>query len=221
MLTIVRHGESVANKENYWTGWLDVELTEKGEQQAKRAGEKIAAAHLQFDQAYCSVLKRSMKTCELILEESDQLWVPETKTWRLNERHYGDLVGKNKDEMAAKYGKEQVKKWRRGFYEMPPLRVDNQFDRRYDSLDPRLITHGENIAMTLERVIPVWQDELAPLLRAGKNVLVVAHGNSLRALVKFLEKVPENDMASIDIPNAAPVVYEFDEQLTIVKKTIL
>lgn len=217
-LVIIRHGESEANKENYWTGWLDVNLTETGMQQAKLAGEKIRDSGIQFDAAYCSVLKRAIKTAEIILGESGQLFVSETKTWRLNERHYGALVGVNKDEMVRQFGKEQVKRWRRGYRELPPLVEENHFDRRYEQLDPRLIPTGESLAMTASRVLPLWEDQLAPQLLDGKNLLVVGHGNSLRALVKFLEAVPDDQVDKIDIPNASPVVYTFNSELSIISK---
>lgn len=204
-LVLLRHGESEANFQNYWTGWLDAALTEKGMQQATEAGRKMNEQGLVFDIVYTSVLKRAIKTSQLALEEMNQLYLPVQKTWRLNERHYGALVGKNKTEMKKEYGEEQVKKWRRGYREVPPLVSENHFDRRYDSLDPRLLSHGESLEMTVERVVPLWQDELAPHLLGGKNVLVVGHGNSLRALTKYLEDVPENQLDTIDIPNAQPI----------------
>ncbi|MFY1067752.1 2,3-bisphosphoglycerate-dependent phosphoglycerate mutase [Enterococcus sp. AD013-P3] len=220
-MIIIRHGESEANYENYWTGWLDVPLTEKGRQQAAAAGAKIAAAGIIFDGAYTSVLQRAMITCQTVLEVCDQLYIPVTKSWRLNERHYGALVGKNKKQMEKEFGAEQVKKWRRGYYEMPPRLEQNQLDRRYAYLDPQTIPHAENLAMTVQRVLPLWQDEIAPQLLQQKNILVCGHGNSLRALVKYLEQVPEDQMDTIEIPNAAPVLYEFDDNLQIISKSIL
>lgn len=220
-MIIIRHGESEANYENYWTGWLDVPLTEKGRQQAAAAGAKIAAAGINFDGAYTSVLQRAMITCQTVLEVCDQLYIPVTKSWRLNERHYGALVGRNKKQMEKEFGAEQVKKWRRGYYEMPPRLEQNQLDRRYAYLDPQTIPHAENLAMTVQRVLPLWQDEIAPQLLQQKNILVCGHGNSLRALVKYLEQVPEDQMDTIKIPNAAPVLYEFDDNLQIISKSIL
>lgn len=220
-LVLLRHGESEANFQNYWTGWLDVALTEKGMQQATEAGRKMNEQGLVFDIVYTSVLKRAIKTSQLALEEMNQLYLPVQKTWRLNERHYGALVGKNKTEMKKEYGEEQVKKWRRGYREVPPLVSENHFDRRYDSLDPRLLSHGESLEMTVERVIPLWQDELAPHLLGGKNVLVVGHGNSLRALTKYLEDVPENQLDTIDIPNAQPIQYTLNKELEILGKELL
>ena len=220
-LVLLRHGESEANFQNYWTGWLDVALTEKGMQQATEAGRKMNEQGLVFDIVYTSVLKRAIKTSQLALEEMNQLYLPVQKTWRLNERHYGALVGKNKTEMKKEYGEEQVKKWRRGYREVPPLVSENHFDRRYDSLDPRLLSHGESLEMTVERVVPLWQDELAPHLLGGKNVLVVGHGNSLRALTKYLEDVPENQLDTIDIPNAHPIQYTLNKELEILGKELL
>ncbi|EOI6432004.1 2,3-diphosphoglycerate-dependent phosphoglycerate mutase [Enterococcus hirae] len=220
-LVLLRHGESEANFQNYWTGWLDVALTEKGMQQATEAGRKMNEQGLVFDIVYTSVLKRAIKTSQLALEEMNQLYLPVQKTWRLNERHYGALVGKNKTEMKKEYGEEQVKKWRRGYREVPPLVSENHFDRRYDSLDPRLLSHGESLEMTVDRVVPLWQDELAPHLLGGKNVLVVGHGNSLRALTKYLEDVPENQLDTIDIPNAQPIQYTLNKELEILGKELL
>lgn len=220
-LVLLRHGESEANFENYWTGWLDVALTEKGMMQAIEAGRKMKESELLFDVVYTSVLKRAIKTSQLALEEMGQLYLPTEKTWRLNERHYGALVGKNKEEMKKEYGKEQVKKWRRGYKEVPPLAEENHFDRRYDFLDPRLISHGESLEMTVERIIPLWEDHLAPRLIDGQDLLVVGHGNSLRALTKYLENVPENQMDTIDIPNAQPIEYTFNRDLEILDKKLL
>lgn len=220
-MVLLRHGESEANFMNYWTGWLDVALTAKGMRQASQAGNKMKEAGLEFDAVYTSVLKRAIKTSQFALEEMGQLWIPITKTWRLNERHYGELVGKNKDEMKAIYGAEQVRIWRRAYREVPPLAKENQFDRRYDFLDPRLISRGESLEMTVKRLIPLWEDSLAPRLREQQNLLVVGHGNSVRALTKYLEDVPEELMDTIDIPNAQPIQYTFDEQLTIIDKKIL
>lgn len=220
-LILVRHGESEANFENYWTGWLDVNLTEKGLDQARTAGRKIKEAGLLIDVAFESVLKRSIKTAKMILQEADASFVPEFKTWRLNERHYGALVGKNKDIITENFGVDQVKKWRRGFDEVPPLSKGNHFDRRYNDLDPRLLPTGESLHMTSQRVIPLWQDQIGPKLLNGETVLVCGHGNSLRALVQFLEDIPTDQVDQIDIPNAAPIIYTFSPQLEVVKKETL
>lgn len=220
-LILIRHGESEANFENYWTGWLDVDLTDKGLDQARSAGRKIKKAGLQIDIAFESVLKRSIKTAKMILAEANASFVPEYKTWRLNERHYGALVGKNKDVITRDFGKEQVKKWRRGFDEVPPLTNDNHFDRRYDNLDPRLISRGESLHMTSQRVIPLWQDQIVPALLDEKTVLVCGHGNSLRALVQFLENIPTDQVDQIEIPNATPMIYTFDDHMVIKHKEVL
>jgi 2,3-bisphosphoglycerate-dependent phosphoglycerate mutase len=220
-LVLLRHGESEANFENYWTGWLDVALTERGMIQAIDAGKKMKEKALFFDKVYTSMLKRAIKTSQLALEEMGQLYLPIEKTWRLNERHYGALVGKNKEEMKKEYGKDQVKKWRRGYKEVPPLALENHFDRRYDFLDPRLISHGESLEMTVKRIMPLWEDQLAPRLMDEQNLLVVGHGNSLRALTKYLENVPENQMDTIDIPNAQPIEYTLNTNLEIFDKILL
>ncbi|MGM0239754.1 2,3-bisphosphoglycerate-dependent phosphoglycerate mutase [Enterococcus sp. AZ103] len=220
-LILIRHGESEANFANYWTGWLDVNLTEKGREQAILAGKKISEAGYQIDLAFESVLKRSILTAELILEQNNASAVPEFKTWRLNERHYGDLVGKNKAKMTAEYGAEQVEKWRRGYDEVPPQVKINHFDRRYNNLDPRLIPKGESLHQTEQRVIPLWQDEIVPELKAGKTVLVVGHGNSLRSLIRYIEEVPPLEVNQIDIPNATAMIYDFDQQMKITHKKIM
>ncbi|MEO1770857.1 2,3-bisphosphoglycerate-dependent phosphoglycerate mutase [Candidatus Enterococcus ferrettii] len=220
-LILIRHGESEANFANYWTGWLDVDLTDKGSQQAREAGKRIKNSGLMIDCAFESVLKRSIKTAELVLEEAKAIFVPEVKTWRLNERHYGDLIGKNKDEMAERFGKDQIKKWRRDFNEVPPLIKKNQLDRRYKNLDPRLIPRGESLSMTSKRVLPLWQDQVIPRLKNGETVLVCGHGNSLRALIQYLEEIPENCVDEIQVPNATPILYSFDSNFTIKNKTEL
>lgn len=220
-LVMLRHGESVANQENYWTGWLDEPLTEKGLAQAVAAGEVVAKSSILFDAAFTSVLQRGIVTCQTVMAGCDQAWLPLVKHWRLNERHYGALVGKNKDQMTAEYGAAQVKLWRRGYYEVPPMAKENHFDRRYQQLPPLDIPLGESLQMTEARVLPLWQDQMAPLLRDGKNLLVVGHGNSLRALVRYLEEIDPAEVDTIDIPNAQPVLYEFDENLQIIHKEIL
>lgn len=189
--------------------------------QAEAAGELVADSGILFDVAFTSVLQRGIITCQKVLASCDQSWLPVVKSWRLNERHYGALVGKNKDEMVAKYGEKQVKLWRRGYFEVPPLVSANDFDRRYHELAPKDIPLGESLQMTEARVLPLWQDQVAPLLRDGKNVLIVGHGNSLRALVRYLEEIPPAEVASIEIPNAQPVLYRFDDHLRVVAKEIL
>ncbi|MGO4924484.1 2,3-diphosphoglycerate-dependent phosphoglycerate mutase [Ligilactobacillus ruminis] len=222
-LVFIRHGQSEWNLKNLFTGWVDVNLSEKGEQEAKEAGRKLKEAGIEFDQAYTSVLTRAIKTLHFALEESGQLWVPETKTWRLNERHYGALQGQNKAEAAEKFGEEQVHIWRRSYDVLPPLlSADDEGsaanDRRYANLDPRIIPGGENLKVTLERVIPFWEDNIAPDLLDGKNVIVAAHGNSLRALTKYIEQISDEDIMNVEMATGQPVVYDLDDKLNIVSK---
>ena len=222
-LVFIRHGQSEWNLKNLFTGWVDVNLSEKGEQEAKEAGRKLKEAGIEFDQAYTSVLTRAIKTLHFALEESGQLWVPETKTWRLNERHYGSLQCQNKAEAAEKFGEEQVHIWRRSYDVLPPLlSADDEGsaanDRRYANLDPRIVPGGENLKVTLERVIPFWEDHIAPDLLAGKNVIVAAHGNSLRALTKYIEQISDEDIMNVEMATGQPVVYDLDDKLNIVSK---
>ncbi|WP_204122489.1 2,3-diphosphoglycerate-dependent phosphoglycerate mutase [Lacticaseibacillus mingshuiensis] len=225
-LVLIRHGQSQWNLSNQFTGWVDVDLSDKGVEEAKHAGELIKAAGLEFDQAYTSVLTRAIKTLHYALEGSGQLWIPETKTWRLNERHYGALQGLNKKETADKYGDEQVHIWRRSYDTLPPLlSADDEGsaaqDRRYANLDPRIIPGGENLKVTLERVIPFWEDHIAPDLLAGKNVIIAAHGNSLRALTKYIENISDDDIMDLEMATGEPVVYTFDDKLQVIDKTKL
>ena len=206
-----------------FTGWVDVNLSEKGEQEAKEAGRKLKEAGIEFDQAYTSVLTRAIKTLHFALEESGQLWVPETKSWRLNERHYGALQGLNKAETAEKYGDEQVHIWRRSYDVLPPvLADDSEFsqanDRRYANLDPHIVPKAENLKVTLDRVMPFWEDHIAPDLLAGKNVIIAAHGNSLRALTKYIENISDEDIMDVEMKTGEPVVYTFDDKLNVVSK---
>ena len=222
-LVFIRHGQSEWNLKNLFTGWEDVNLSEKGVEEAKEAGRKLKEAGIEFDQAYTSVLTRAIKTLHFALEESGQLWIPEMKTWRLNERHYGALQGKNKADAAEKYGDEQVHIWRRSYDVLPPLlSADDEGsaanDRRYADLDPRIIPGGENLKVTLERVIPFWEDHIAPDLLAGKNVIVAAHGNSLRALTKYIEQISDEDIMNVEMATGQPVVYDLDDKLNIVTK---
>jgi len=216
-LVFARHGESEWNKANLFTGWADVDLSEKGTQQAIDAGKLIKEAGIEFDQAYTSVLKRAIKTTNLALEASDQLWVPVEKSWRLNERHYGGLTGKNKAEAAEQFGDEQVHIWRRSYDVLPPAmdRDDEHSahtDRRYASLDDSVIPDAENLKVTLE---------IAPALKDGKNVFVGAHGNSIRALVKHIKQLSDDEIMDVEIPNFPPLVFEFDEKLNVVKEYYL
>lgn len=225
-LVLIRHGQSEWNLSNQFTGWVDVDLSEKGVEEAKHAGELIKQAGLEFDQAYTSVLTRAIKTLHYVLEESGQLWIPEMKTWRLNERHYGALQGLNKKETADKYGADQVHIWRRSYDVLPPLLKATDEgsaakDRRYADLDPRIIPGGENLKVTLERVIPFWEDHIAPDLLDGKNVVIAAHGNSLRALTKYIENISDADIMNLEMVTGEPVVYDFDEKLNVNSKTKL
>src|SRR5699024_7316354 len=225
-LVFSRHGLSEWNKLNQFTGWADVNLAPEGVEEAKEGGRKIKEAGIEFDIAFTSVLTRAIKTCNLILEYSDQLWVPQVKSWRLNERHYGALQGLNKKETAEKYGDEQVHIWRRSYDTLPPLLKETDEgsaanDRRYANLDPRIIPGGENLKVTLERVIPFWEDEIAPKLLDGKNVIIAAHGNSLRALTKYIENISDADIMDVEMTTGETVVYELDEKLNVVNKTKL
>ncbi|WFB41223.1 2,3-diphosphoglycerate-dependent phosphoglycerate mutase [Lacticaseibacillus huelsenbergensis] len=225
-LVLIRHGQSEWNLSNQFTGWVDVDLSEKGVEEAKHAGQLVKQAGLEFDQAYTSVLTRAIKTLHYVLEESGQLWIPEMKTWRLNERHYGALQGLNKKETADKYGADQVHIWRRSYDVLPPLLKATDEgsaakDRRYANLDPRIIPGGENLRVTLERVIPFWEDHIAPDLLDGKNVVIAAHGNSLRALTKYIENISDADIMNLEMATGEPVVYDFDEKLNVNSKTKL
>lgn len=223
-LVFARHGESEWNLANLFTGWADVDLSENGTQQAIDAGKLIKAAGIEFDIAYTSVLKRAIKTTNYALEYSDQLWVPVVKTWRLNERHYGALQGLNKAETAEKYGDDQVHIWRRSYDVLPPL-LDADAegsavkDPRYANLDPNIVPGGENLKVTLERVMPFWEDEIAPKLLDGKNVIIAAHGNSLRALSKYIERISDDDIMDLEMATGEPVVYDFDDKLNMTNKT--
>lgn len=211
-LVLIRHGQSEWNKLNLFTGWHDVDLSQEGVVEAMTAGKRIKEAGLEFDVAFTSVLTRAIKTLNYVLEESDQMWVPVHKSWRLNERHYGALQGLNKQETAEKYGADQVQKWRRSYDTLPPLLEENderqaKNDRRYQLLDTHAIPAGENLKVTLERVIPYWMDTIAPEIKEGRRVVIAAHGNSLRALVKFLEGIGDDEIMDLEIPTGVPLVY--------------
>jgi 2,3-bisphosphoglycerate-dependent phosphoglycerate mutase len=217
-LVLLRHGESVWNKENLFTGWTDVDLSEQGLREAHEAGVRLAAAGYRFDTAFTSVLKRAMKTLHLALEAMDLLWIPEQKSWRLNERHYGDLQGLNKAETAAKYGKDQVFIWRRSWdIPPPPLPAGDKReasnDPRYAAVPPAQLPRSESLKDTVDRVLPFWHEAIAPALHSGQNVLVAAHGNSLRGLVKFLSAVPDNEIPEFELPTGSPLIYELDDAL--------
>ena len=216
-LVLVRHGESEWNKENRFTGWTDVDLSAQGVEEARAAGRLLAAEGYEFDVAFTSVLKRAIRTLNLALEEMDRLWLPVEKDWRLNERHYGALQGLNKAETARKFGEQQVLAWRRS-YDTPPPELapgderDATRDRRYAGLGAR-VPRTECLKDTVARVVPCWHERIAPRMAAGERVLVVAHGNSMRALVKFFDAMSDADIVALNIPTAVPLVYEFDDAL--------
>lgn len=217
-LVLIRHGESVWNKENLFTGWTDVDLSEKGLQEAKEGGEQLKKEGYTFDIAYTSVLKRAIRTLWIVLDQMDFMWIPVYRNWRLNERHYGALQGLNKAETAAKYGEDQVKIWRRS-YDIPPPPLEPadprnpENDPRYQSLRKKDIPLTECLKDTVARVMPCWEKEIAPKIKSGENVLIVAHGNSLRALVKHLDQISDQDIVELNIPTGMPLVYELDDDL--------
>jgi 2,3-bisphosphoglycerate-dependent phosphoglycerate mutase len=214
-LVLLRHGESQWNRENRFTGWTDVDLSEAGAAEARAAGRLLKAQGFDFDLAFTSVLRRAIRTLWIGLDELDRMWLPVEKSWRLNERHYGALQGLNKAETAAKYGEEQVLAWRRS-YDVPPPALSAD-DERYEARDPRYagmeVPRTECLKDTVARVVPYWQSAIAPAVRAGRRVLVAAHGNSLRALVKFLDGLSDAEIVGLNIPTGIPLVYELDAQL--------
>lgn len=223
-LVLIRHGESQWNKENRFTGWKDVDLSEKGREEAKAAGQLLKSEGFTFDEAYTSVLKRAIRTLWTILDEMDLMWIPETKSWLLNERHYGGLQGLDKGETAAKYGDEQVLIWRRS-YDVPPPVLDPS-DERYLGNDPRYagidnFPPTECLKDTVARVVPFWESEIAPKVKAGKKLIVAAHGNSLRAFVKHLDGISDEEILKLNIPTGIPLVYELDEDLKPLKSYYL
>mgnify|MGYP002777977943 CR=1 FL=1 len=225
-LVLMRHGESQWNLENRFTGWTDVDLTARGREEAARAGRLLRDAGMDFDLAYTSVLKRAIRTLWITLDELDRMWLPVVKTWRLNERHYGALQGLDKAETAAKFGDEQVLVWRRAYGIAPdPLPQgdprDASLDPRYARLAPAEIPRTECLKDTVDRVVPFWNESMAPAIRAGKRVLVAAHGNSLRALIKYLEDMPDDEIVGLNIPTAQPLVYELDAQLRPIRRDYL
>jgi 2,3-bisphosphoglycerate-dependent phosphoglycerate mutase len=221
-LVLLRHGESEWNKLNFFTGWTDVDLSEKGVEEAKNAGKVLKEEGYEFDVAYTSVLKRAIKTLNYALEGIDELWLPVYKSWRLNERHYGDLQGLNKAETAKKLGADQVKIWRRS-YDVPPPALetsDDRYpgkDRRYADLTEEQLPKTECLKDTLERVLPYWNDEIVPTIKSGKRVVIAAHGNSLRAIVKYLDNMSEEAIIGLNIPTGVPLVYELDDDMKPIK----
>jgi 2,3-bisphosphoglycerate-dependent phosphoglycerate mutase len=225
-LVLIRHGESTWNLENRFTGWTDVDLTPLGLEQAKAAGRVLKAEGFDFDVTYTSVLKRAIRTLWHCLDEMDRTWLPMVHSWRLNERHYGGLQGLNKAETAKKYGDEQVLIWRRSYDTPPPVLEANdprseRGDIRYAKLKPEQIPLTECLKDTVERVMPLWEESIAPAIKAGKRVVIAAHGNSIRALVKYLDNVSDNDIVGVNIPNGNPLVYELDKDLKPISKRYL
>ncbi len=225
-LVMVRHGQSEWNLANKFTGWVDVDLSEQGREEAIEAGKKIKQAGIIFDHAHTSILKRAIKTCNYALEYSEQLFVPVEKSWRLNERHYGALQGLNKAETAEKYGDEQVHIWRRSYDTLPPqLSEEAQEEqlnmRQFKNLPKDVIPTAENLKVTLERALPYFFDNIAPQLLKDETVLIAAHGNSLRALAKHIEGISDEDIMGLEIPTGQPLVYELDDDLKMVKKYYL
>jgi 2,3-bisphosphoglycerate-dependent phosphoglycerate mutase len=221
-VVLLRHGESTWNKENRFTGWTDVDLNEKGIEEAKASGKILKEEGFDFDIAYTSVLKRALRTLWLCLEGMDRLWIPVEKNWRLNERHYGALQGLNKAETAEKHGEEQVLIWRRS-YDIPPPALEKTDERfpgnfpAYKDVDEADLPTTESLKLTVDRFLPFWFDTIAPTIKSGKKVLIAAHGNSLRALVKYLDNVSEEDIIRLNIPTGVPLVYELDEDLKPIK----
>lgn len=225
-LVLLRHGESTWNKENRFTGWTDVDLSEKGLEEAKAAGETLKKEGFTFDVAHASVLKRALRTLWITLDTLNQTWIPVKKSWRLNERHYGALQGLNKAETAAKHGDEQVKVWRRS-YDIPPPELDLKderhpsFDARYKDVNPKDLPRTEALKNTVDRFVPYWNEAIVPDLKAGKKVLIAAHGNSIRALIKFLENMPDEEIVELNIPTAVPLVYELTDDLKPIRRYYL
>ncbi|SCU30884.1 phosphoglyceromutase [Mammaliicoccus lentus] len=225
-LILCRHGQSDWNKKNLFTGWADVGLSEQGFNEAKLSGEKLLKQEIEIDVVYTSLLTRAIETTYLLLKHSHQLWIPVYKTWRLNERHYGGLQGKNKDEAREEFGEEQVHIWRRSYDTKPPeadkaLQEEYLNDRRYAMLDRRVMPLSESLKDTLDRVIPFWIDHVSTSLVNGKTTLVSAHGNSLRALIKYLEDIPDDEISELEIKTGAPLIYELDDELKVIDKYYL
>jgi len=225
-LVLVRHGESVYNRANIFTGWTDVPLTPEGEQEAVEAGKILKEKGFDFDLTYTSVLQRAIKTLWLILEQMDRMWLPEIKTWRLNEKHYGKLQGLNKSEMAAQYGEEQVLLWRRAYDVRPPLLSEDEIadmrkESRYADVDNIQYMLGESLKDTVERVIPLWENQIKYDLLENKRVLISAHGNSLRGVVKYLDQMSEDEILHFNIPTGIPLVYQLDDNLKPINRYFL
>jgi 2,3-bisphosphoglycerate-dependent phosphoglycerate mutase len=225
-LVLIRHGESQWNKENRFTGWKDVDLSDRGREEAKAAGQLLKAEGFVFDEVYTSVLRRAIRTLWIILDEMDSMWIPETKSWRLNERHYGALQGLNKAETAAKYGEEQVLIWRR-CYDIPPDPLEESDERwlgsdpKYSQVERGKFPKTECLKDTVARAVPYFLSEIAPKIMQGKRILIAAHGNSIRALVKYLDNIPDADIVNLNIPTGIPLVYELDDAMKPIKSYYL
>lgn len=225
-LVLIRHGESVWNQENRFTGWQDVDLSDKGRAEALKGGKALKENGFVFDIAYTSMLKRAIKTLNFVLDEVDQAWLPVNKDWRLNERHYGALQGLNKAETAARHGEEQVKIWRRSYdVPPPPMEVSDprhpSHDPRYKSVDPSLLPSQESLKETVARFLPLWIDSIEPMIKAGKKVLIVAHGNSLRALIQHLEGMTPDEIMGVNMPTGIPLMYELDNNFKVIRKEFI
>jgi 2,3-bisphosphoglycerate-dependent phosphoglycerate mutase len=225
-LVLVRHGESLWNQENRFTGWQDVDLSEKGRAEAHRSGKVLKDLGFEFDECYTSVLKRAIRTLWIVQEEMDTLWLPVTKDWRLNERHYGGLTGLDKAETAAQHGEEQVKIWRRS-YDTPPPMMDKKdprhpsHDKKYKTVNPQLLPSGESLKDTVARFLPLWQSEIAAKIKAGRRILIAAHGNSLRALIQHLDHMTPAEIMEVNVPTGVPLLYELDSDLKVLRKEYL
>ncbi|MHB8193181.1 MAG: 2,3-diphosphoglycerate-dependent phosphoglycerate mutase [Bellilinea sp.] len=225
-LILLRHGQSTWNLENRFTGWTDVDLTDTGMREAREAGQLMLQEKYEFDFVFTSVLKRAIRTMWIALDAMDAMWLPVERAWELNERHYGDLQGLNKAETARKFGDEQVLIWRRSYdTPPPPLSMDDErhprFDRRYAKVDPAVLPATESLKITLERVMPYWEKSIAPRLQAGEKILIVAHGNSMRALVKYLDDISDEDIVGLNIPTGVPLAYSVDNQFNVLSKRYL
>ncbi len=225
-LVLIRHGESVWNQENRFTGWQDVDLSEKGRAEALKGGKALKDKGFSFDKAYTSVLKRAIRTLNFVLDELDQAWVPVNKDWRLNERHYGALQGLNKAETAARHGEEQVKIWRRS-YDTPPPPMETSdprhpsHDLRYKYVDPQLLPSQESLKDTVARFLPLWNEQIMVDIKGGKKILIVAHGNSLRALIQHLEKMTPEEIMAVNMPTGVPLLYELDQSFKVLRKEFI
>jgi len=225
-LVLIRHGESLWNKENRFTGWVDVDLSEKGEAEAAQAGKLLQKDGFQFDVVYTSVLKRAIRTLWLVQENMDAMYLPVHTSWRLNERHYGALQGLDKAETAAKYGEDQVKVWRRSYDTPPPLLSDAEMEKqrqepRFRGISQKEFPRGETLKTTLDRLMPLWNGEIAPRIMKGERVLIVAHGNSLRALIQHLDKMTPEQIMELNVPTGTPLVYDLDAKLNVKSKKYL